>query len=322
MSMDELKQYAGINPKPKDFDEYWNESLEEMNAIDPCIELIPSNFKTPFAECYDMYFTGVHGARIHAKLVKPKNIREKCPTELYFHGYGAKSPEWGGFLAMAATGFVCAGLDCRGQAGKSEDVGNHKGNTLNGHIIRGLDEDDPKKLLIRDVFLDTAQLAKIVMNFNFVDENRVVAKGASQGGALTIACAALEPRIKLAFSIYPFFCDYKRVWEMDMAERAYEELKTYFRNFDPRHEREEEIFTKLGYIDLQFLAPRIKAKLKMCTGLMDNVCPPSTQFAAFNKMTCEKKSIIYPDFGHEGLPEDWERDYYPWVLNEFKIETD
>lgn len=63
------------------------------------------------------------------------------------------------------------------------------------------------------------------------------------------------------------------------------------------------MFTKLGYIDCQHLAPRIKAKTLMTVGLMDTVCPPSTQFAAYNKMTCEKDMLVYPDFGHEGIPE-------------------
>ena len=40
----------------------------------------------------------------------------------------------------------------------------------------------------------------------------------------------------------------------------------------------------------------------MYTGLMDTICPPSTQFAAFNKITSPKEVILYPDFGHEGLP--------------------
>ena len=141
------------------------------------------------------------------------------------------------------------------------------------------------------------------MEMDDIDETRVGAYGGSQGGALTIACSALEPRICRAAPQYPFLCDYKRVWEMDLAKAAYEELNEYFRRFDPRHEREEAIFTRLGYIDLQYLAPRIRAKVMMATGLMDTTCPPSTQFAAFNKMTCEKKSVIYPDFGHEGLPD-------------------
>jgi cephalosporin-C deacetylase len=35
---------------------------------------------------------------------------------------------------------------------------------------------------------------------------------------------------------------------------------------------------------------------------MDMICPPSSQFAAYNKITSEKDMILYPDFGHEGLP--------------------
>jgi cephalosporin-C deacetylase len=135
-----------------------------------------------------------------------------------------------------------------------------------------------------------------------VDATRVAAHGGSQGGALTLACAALEPRIRKAAPVYPFLCDYRRVWEMDQAKDAYAELKTFFRHFDPRHEREDAIFTRLGYIDCQFLAPRIKASVLMGIGLMDSICPPSTQYAAFNKLGGAKEAVIYPDFGHEHLP--------------------
>ena len=71
---------------------------------------------------------------------------------------------------------------------------------------------------------------------------------------------------------------------------------------EARRAKFEEIFTKLGYIDNQFLAPRIKAGVLMFTGLMDTICPPSTQFAAYNKITSPKDVVIYPDHGHEGLP--------------------
>ena len=177
-----------------------------------------------------------------------------------------------------------------------------KGNTHHGHIIRGLDDPDPTKLLFRQIFLDCAQLAGIVMDQPEVDATRVAAMGGSQGGALTLVCAALEPRIRRAASTFPFLSDYRRVWEMDNAKDAYSELKTYFRHFDPRHEREDEIFTKLGYIDIQHLAPRIRADVLLAVGLMDTICPPSTQFATFNKITSSKQAVIYPDFGHEGLP--------------------
>ncbi len=303
MPIEELLEFKGRNPKPKDFDKYWDDALNEMNLTDPKPVLIPSGPGFKNMECFDLYFTGTKGARIYAKLLKPKNSVKKFPAVLQFHGYsGSSGEDWLNYAGYVEEGFVIAALDCRGQAGKSEDTGSHKGNTLNGHIIRGLNNDNPHDLLFRDIFLDTAMLARVVMNFDFVDENKVGCFGGSQGGALTIACASLVPQIKAAAACYPFLCDYKRVWEMDMAERAYAELKTYFRNFDPRHKREDEIFEKLGYIDLQYLAPRIQADFIMFTGLMDNICPPSTQFAAYNKMTCNKKYYTYPDFGHEGLP--------------------
>ncbi|MEF2244309.1 MULTISPECIES: acetylxylan esterase [unclassified Paenibacillus] len=301
MPMEKLKQYEGISPRPADFDAYWERALAEMKAVDPQIELVPSEFQVPNAECFHLYFTGVRGARIHAKYVRPKNIAKPHAAMLQFHGYTGHSGHWIDKLSYVAQGFSVFALDCRGQGGLSEDTGGVKGNTHHGHIIRGLDshEDD---LLFRHIFLDTAQLASIAMSMPEVDSEQVYAMGGSQGGALTIACASLEPKIKKLAPVYPFLSDYRRVWEMDLADRAYIELKKYFMLFDPRHLREEEMFNRLGYIDIQHLASRIKGEVLMGVGLMDTVCPPSTQFAAYNKITSPKRLEIYPDFGHEELP--------------------
>lgn len=301
MPLEQLWTYQGVNPRPKDFDAYWDSALAEMRGVDARVELVPAEFQTPFAECLDLYFTGVGGPRIHAKLIRPKNAPQPHPAVLIFHGYSGSSGDWTDKLGYAAMGFTVAALDCRGQGGLSQDTGAVSGNTLRGHIIRGLD-DAPEKLLFRQLFLDTAQLGKIVMEMPDVDPDRVGAMGGSQGGGLTLACAALEPRIKRAAPVYPFLCDYKRVWEIDQARDAYAELREYFRWFDPLHKREEELFTKLGYIDAQFLCPRIKAEIYMGVGLMDTICPPSTQFAAYNKIKAKKSLELYPDFGHEGLP--------------------
>ncbi|MBR2354551.1 MAG: acetylxylan esterase [Clostridia bacterium] len=300
MPLEKLHQYQGRNPRPADFDEFWETALAEMRATDPKVELVPVDLPSKIVDFYDLYFTGTKGARIHAKLAKPKNIKGKAPAILKFHGLSGNAGSFRDLICYAAEGFIVASMDCRGQGGFSEDMGQPNGTTHTTQFVRGLDG-DPQDLHYRDVFLDTAMLARIIMDMDDVDETRVAAKGGSQGGALTIACAALEPRIALALPTYPYLSDYKRVWEMDLAKGAYEGLRYYFRHFDPRHEREEEIFTNLGYIDIQFLAPRIKAKVIMSTGLMDTTCPPSTQFAAFNKMNTEKVSIIYPDFGHESL---------------------
>ncbi|MGV3617535.1 MAG: acetylxylan esterase [Fimbriimonas sp.] len=301
MPLHELEHYQGRTPRPGDFDAYWDAGLAEMRAIDPAVELIPEDVGADFAECFHLRFTGVGGARVYAKYLRPKGRRE-CPAVLQFHGYSWHSGEWQEKLSLVANGFCVAALDCRGQGGHSEDPGGVQGTTLNGHIIRGLNDVQPERLYYRGVFLDTAQLARIVMGFDEVDAGRVAAMGGSQGGGLTLACAALEPRIARAVPTFPFLCDYRRVWEMDLATNAYGELKTFFRHFDPRHEREEELFTRLGYIDVQHLAPRIQGEVMMGVGLMDAVCPPSTQFAAYNKIAGPKRTVIYPDFGHEGLP--------------------
>ena len=297
----ELLTYTGRNPRPADFDSFWDESLAEMKALDAKLELIPAKFTAAIADCFDLYFTGVGGARIHAKYLRPKSGSRPHPAIVMFHGYSANSGDWFDKLAWVAQGVSVFALDCRGQGGQSQDLGGVTGTTIRGHIVRGL-EDPPQQMLFRQIFLDTAQLAGLAMQMPEVDPKRIGATGGSQGGGLTLACAALEPRIKLAAPIFPFLCDYQRVWEMDLAADAYEELRAYFRRFDPRHEREKEIFTKLGYIDCQYLAPRIRGEVLMATGLMDKTCPPSTQFAAYNKITAKKNMVIYPDYGHEGLP--------------------
>ena len=90
---------------------------------------------------------------------------------------------------------------------------------------------------------------------------------------------------------------------MDLDVDAYRELRDYFRMFGPRHEREQEIFEKLGYIDIQNMTKWIRGTVLMATGLLDTICPPSTQFAAYNKITAPKSVVFYPDYGHVWLPD-------------------
>lgn len=193
-------------------------------------------------------------------------------------------------------------MDSRGQGGKSRDAGDRGINTMKGQIIRGID-DGAERLLFRSIFLDTAQISYLVMDMDDVDEKRVGCYGASQGGALTMACASLVPEMKLAAPIYPFLSDYKRVWDMDLNTGAYEEITNLFRVNDPMHEREDEIFNTLAYIDIQNIAHRIKAEVLMFTGLMDDVCPASSQFAAYNKIEATKEMKVYYDHKHEHLPQ-------------------
>ncbi len=301
LPLKELETYTGSSPKPKDFAAYWERALAELDQQSLDYELVPATFQTSLVDCYDLYFTGVGGARIHCKLAQPKQTDEAGPGIVMFHGYSCDSGDWVEKAMYAAHGTTVLAMDCRGQGGLSEDPLVVKGSTLRGHIIRGVEDPNPDHLYFRNVFLDTVQAARILMSMPHVDETRIGAHGASQGGALTVACAALEPRIKLALPVYPFLSDYRRAWEMDMNNTAYEEIAWYFRQLDPTHEREEAIFNRLGYIDIQNLADRIQAKVFWVTAMIDQVCPPSTQFAAYNKIQSEKQMVLYHEYGHEYL---------------------
>ena len=302
LPLDRLHTYAGRNPRPTDFDAYWAAGLAEIAALDPQVELIPAAFTSPIAECFDLWFTGTLGARVHAKYLRPRQRSGRCQAVLQFHGFQGNTGEWHAKLDLVAEGACVAALDCRGQGGPSQDHGTLRAAPTNGHLIRGLSDPDPRNLLYRHIYLDTALLARIVAGFSEVDPTRISAMGGSQGGGLTLACAALVPSIRRAALKFPSLCDWQRVWEMDLAKDAYQELREYFRRFDPRHERATETWTRLGYIDVQHLAPRIKAEVLMGVGLMDAICPPSTQFAAYNKITAPKQLMIYPDYAHEELP--------------------
>ena len=122
------------------------------------------------------------------------------------------------------------------------------------------------------------------------------------GRGLTLGLCVSGTQDKEGSTGFPFLCDYKRGGRW-ICQDAYQEIKDYFRRFDPTHSREDEVFTTLGYIDVQHMTRRIQGEVMMAVGLMDTICPPSTQFVAYNKITSPKRMVIYPDFGHEGLPD-------------------
>ena len=109
----ELRLYQGINPRPDDFDAFWNEALEEMGRVDPAVELRLAAFQAPYAECFDLFFTGVGGSRVHAKYLRPTGTTEPRPAVLQFHGYSGDSGDWIDKLPYVALGFCVAALDCR-----------------------------------------------------------------------------------------------------------------------------------------------------------------------------------------------------------------
>ncbi len=300
MPLSELKKYMGSSPCPEDFDDFWDRQLKLLDNIEPNAELIPASFESRISECFDLWFTSVGGARIHAKFLKPKGIDGKIPLVIRFHGLSGTSRPWCELLQYVSEGYCVADLESRGQGGYSEDRAFQPGTTYTTPFVRGL-LGKPEELYYRDVFLDGAMLNRVACSFDFVDPDRVAVTGESQGGGLAIACAGLCENVKVAFLKFPYLSDFRRVYNMNLSQGAYAGLDYFFRYYDPTHEHEDEIFMKLGYIDAQNFAHRFKAKTIMGSGLSDTCCPPSTHFAVFNKIPTEKVIMTYPEYGHEEL---------------------
>lgn len=302
MKMKDLENYSGSGIKPADFDAFWEDGLREMESLPLDYILDPVDIPSQVANFYHLTFKGVGGATIHCQLITPKETAGRnFKGLLQFHGYHTDSGDFQDKIGWAAEGFVVLAMDARGQGGLSEDRTQTSGGVMKGLIIRGMEE-GKNNLYFRQVFLDTAHVARILKSMDFVNENRIYAQGASQGGGLTIACAGLVPDLYRIYVSYPFLSDYRKAYSLGAQTSAFEEIPYWFQFRDPLHKREKEIFDTLEYIDIQHFAPRIKAEVCWAVGMQDTIVPPITQMATYNNITTKKNLIILPEYGHEYLP--------------------
>ncbi|MFC6323952.1 acetylxylan esterase [Companilactobacillus baiquanensis] len=298
MPLEDMKTYRGRQEVPNNFDKFWDDQINNLNSS-PEYKLTPQDFNLPNVDCYELTFKGTNNSTIYAKCIFPKNKKD-CPVVFTFHGYMGQSLDWSVLLQYPAAGLGVVMMDVRGQSGQSQDNTKFRGNTIKGQIIRGA-IDGPDHLFFKDVYLDVYQIVEIISKQSFVDENKLYSYGASQGGALSLVAAALNKKISLTVVIYPFLSDFKRILELGDQNEPYNELFRYFKFSDPFHTTEKEILNTLSYIDVKNMAHRIQNPVKLITGLDDNICFPSTQFAMFNRLTCDKEMFTLPEYGHEEM---------------------
>lgn len=298
MSMEELKTYNGRQAIPDDFEEFWTKELLNLPK-ETTYTLEEKNFNFTSANFYELKFSGTKDSIIHCRYILPKTT-EKVPIIVNFHGYQGQSSDWTEGLKYVAAGYAFITMDVRGQAGQSRDGGNYSGNTVKGHVVRGMTE-GPENLFFKEVYLDVYQLIRLISQFEQIDEENIHTLGGSQGGALALIAAALVPEVKKVVSVYPFLSDFKRVLEFGNLNEPYDELFRHFKFNDPFHETEAEVLNTLSYIDVKNFASKINAEVLMFIGLEDEICYPSTQFAIYNRLENKKDVLILPEYGHEGM---------------------
>jgi cephalosporin-C deacetylase len=129
-----------------------------------------------------------------------------------------------------------------------------------------------------------------------VDPDRIIVCGGSQGGGITLAAAGLVDGLYAAMPDVPFLCHFRRATEITNS-RPYDEITQYCR---AHRDQVEQVFASLAYFDGVNFAAHATAPALFSVGLMDNVCPPSTVFAAHNHYAGEKDIRIWPYNEHEG----------------------
>jgi cephalosporin-C deacetylase len=94
----------------------------------------------------------------------------------------------------------------------------------------------------------------------------------------------------------PFLCDFPRAVQVALTD-PYTELVRYLKS---HRDQVSSAFVTLGYFDAAVLAELATAPALFSVALMDQTCPPSTVFAAYNAYGGPKELAVYEYNDHEG----------------------
>jgi cephalosporin-C deacetylase len=298
LPLKDLQDYQPAQTKQPDFDLFWTSRLQESKLQPLNVKITPKHYYVKGVEVYDVSFDGFRNSRIHATYIKPQNLSAPAPAVVMFHGYN-----WNNLTPQHAFKYTIQGMpvlmvDVRGQDVLSPDHTHYLNGGVAGWMTKGIL--DPDNYYYAYVFMDCCRAVDVLLSFDEVDQNQIIAEGGSQGGALTLAASALHSGVSLALSDIPYLCHFRRSIEL-FQNSPYSEIYHYFKIHDPLHQTEETVYRTLSYVDCMNLADRITCPILISVGLEDTICPPSTGFAAFNYISSSKEIRVYPEYGHGGF---------------------
>jgi cephalosporin-C deacetylase len=292
MPLEQMRQYKPALNRETDFDSYWETTSAAALNQPINAELIPYDLPARGLQSYAVRFDGFEGGRIAGWYVRPEKSG-KFPGVCCYHGYSGRGPRPLDLIHYAAQGMCVLSMDCRGQNGQSEDAAVSPEGHHSGWMTKGIRS--PKDYYYRYVYADALRALELLARREEVDENRLAVTGGSQGGALSLAVSALSDRPILSLPDIPFLCDYRRAIAIT-PNGPYPEIPNFLKSFPHLY---EQAMRTLSYCDCVNLAPRIRCRTVISNCLWDDICPPSTIFAAYNHITAEKKMEIYPFHKHE-----------------------
>ncbi len=297
---EELVQYKPARREPEDFERFWSETLAETRAHPLAARFEPVDFGLRLVDTFDVTFNGYAGQPIKGWLLAPRQRSGKLPCVVEFIGYGGGRGFPTDWLEYSAAGFAHLVMDTRGQgstwlAGETPDPEPEGSNPhYPGFMTRGVLA--PRTYYYRRVFCDAVRAVETARNAPVVDPARIAITGGSQGGGITLAVAGLEPSVQAALPDVPFLCHYRRATQL-IDTQPYVEITHYLKT---HRNQVEAVFNTLSYFDGLNFATRAKAPALFSVGLMDDICPPSTVYAAYNYYAGPKQIDVYEYNNHEG----------------------
>jgi cephalosporin-C deacetylase len=299
LSLDELRRYKPDRTDPADFDDFWASTLAESRAVATAPRFEPYRSSLRTLDVFDVTFSGFAGQPIKAWLLTPAAAIDRLPTVVEYIGYGGGRQFPYGWLTWASGGYAHFVMDTRGQGsewspGDTPDIeGPPTSGQHPGFMTRGIDHRDTYyyRRLITDAVL---AIDAVVANAR-VDRDRIVVTGISQGGGLSLAAAGLSPVPKAAAIDVPALCDWRRAVEITDTN-PYHEIARYLAT---RRDKIDSAFTTLAYFEGMNFAARATAPALFSVGLMDDITPPSTIFAAYHHYAGPADIRVWPFNGHD-----------------------
>ena len=280
--------------KRPDFDEFWSETMDAVNSTPLEAEWSVVEHPIRSMEVRDLTYRGLDGTPVRGWVLLPAGAQGPLPAVVCYHGATGSRGYPADFCAWVAMGAAVVTHDVRMQGGMTgSNTGFPCGAGSISWATMGLQ--DKTTWYYFHAWTDALRAFRLAAETPEIDTARIAVNGGSQGGALSLAVAALEPSAALCMADVPSSC-----WlEKRLFDRAggYGQLAEFLR----RHPEElDRVCTTISYYDNINLADRIQCPTLVSVGLKDPVCPPENVYAAYNKIPAPKEIAAYPFGEHDG----------------------
>lgn len=300
LPLEQLQTYKPQRCEPADFESFWSETLAETrrHMLDARFEAVETGLK--LVDTFDVSFNGYGGQPIKGWLLLPHGNSGRLPCVVEYSGYGGGRGHPHDWLFYPNAGYAFLAMDIRGQGSswRTGDTPDYEpegtGPQYPGFMTRGILNRD--LYYYRRLFTDVIRAVEAVRTHPAVDPQRVAVNGGSQGGGMALAAAGLIPDLAAMITDVPFMCHFRRAIELVDTD-PYHEIVNYL---SQHRDQVETVLNTLDYFDGMNFAAHARTPALFSVGLMDQVCPPSTVFAAYNHYSGPKQITVWPFNQHEG----------------------